>query len=431
MSMVCFPFKREKVETILRNVSIAISHSYVSFVLLVAAKENDCYKEVVEGLQKKWPFLDTVDVIVQRRLGSLREGKGDGMNTALQYFLSAHENPKRNLSEPLRRLHFYDADIESFDTSWITKAEEGMNMGYDVVRHYFPRSSTDAQVTWQVTKVGFALLWPHSVLPWIQQPLGGELCFSRRVVEHLACDERVLAQSDWGIDTLYTFVCAQQQFSLLETYMPEGKMHALYGGLRDLQTMLCECFAAVQSLRLEPMLVGSGRHDIEPSCAVPTRVTRTIGYGVEKSLKLLRENWTSGQFQLLEKFDNGVKLGMARAAEWPEYQFMDEDAWAQAYDVCLEHFEKHDSDWRELLFKMWVARVLNYTMKHVLRGYDCAIEANTRMVQKVLRESLIGAPMDTSRDSISKMPFPTGLHHHESEIGIKRATSPCVSGSSL
>lgn len=387
MSLICFPFKKEHVPTVLRNVDIAAKHPKSKMVLLAAAVDNDCYKEIAKALQVKAmsndPFLVPVCIEVQSRLGTLRPGKGDGMNSALQFFLKAHENPEYKLAEPLQRIHFYDADIESFDGAWITKAEEGAELGYDVVRHYFPRSSTDAQVTWQVTKVGFALLWPRTTLPWVQQPLGGELCFTRHVVEALMADERVVRQSNWGIDTLYTFVCAQKGFSLLEAYMPQGKLHALYGGLRDLRTMLCECFAAVQSLKNESVETAPTVHRIDPPAAVPASVTTKIGYDVEKSLKLLRENWNDRQLELLTLFRSDIQDGLLGASEWPEFQFMDEEAWISAYKVFLEHFDLNDEDWKEILFKIWVARVLNYTIRHVLRGYHVALQANTDMVMKL------------------------------------------------
>lgn len=386
MSLICFPFKQEHIPTVLRNVEIAADHPKVSMVLLSAACDNDCFREVIKGINAKncstRPYRVPIRVEVQERMGStLRPGKGDGMNFALKYFLNAHNMPENNLMAPLQRIHFYDADIESFDSAWISKAEDGASQGYDVIRHYFPRSSTDAQVTWQITKVGFALLWAGTTLPWVQQPLGGELCFTRPVVEALMADKRVVNQSNWGIDTLYTFVCAQKGFSLLEVYMPQGKMHALYGGLRDIRTMALECFAAVQSLQNEDVTTSPTTHRIDPPAAVPTSVTQKIGYCVEKSLGLLRENWTDRQQELLTMFRSDIQDGLLAASEWPEYLFMTEEAWICAYQVFLEHFDLNDEDWRELFFKMWVARVLNYTMRHVMRGYTCALQANTDMVR--------------------------------------------------
>ena len=56
-----------------------------------------------------------VELILQDRIGDKRPGKGDGMNTALRYFLEKTD---------LDRIHFYDADITSFNEEWMTKAEE-------------------------------------------------------------------------------------------------------------------------------------------------------------------------------------------------------------------------------------------------------------------------------------------------------------------
>jgi mannosylglycerate synthase len=71
-------------------------------------------------------------------------------------------------------------------------------------------------ITRFITRTGFSILWPHSELPFIEQPLGGELLMKRSVAEKLMKDDRVMNQSDWRIDTLYTFAFVQngdfQQF---------------------------------------------------------------------------------------------------------------------------------------------------------------------------------------------------------------------------
>jgi len=406
MSLVCFPFKVEKVEVVLRNIAIAAGHDRVSAVLLVGHSVNDTYKAIEDGVAelKRSGKVDEdvkVHMMTQHRLGAKRAGKGDGMNTALLYFLSAHEDDATFgpalVSQPLERLHFYDADIESFDETWITKAEDAADMDYEVIRHYFPRSSTDAQITWQITKEGFSMLWPLSVLPWVQQPLGGELCFTRRAVEMLVSDARVMRQSDWGIDTLYTFVCAQHGMSMLEVYVPQGKMHALYGGLRDLFTMLVECFAALQSLQTTPIRADS-LHRIAPADPVPPAVTKKIGYDVEASLELLRERWTPRQEALLdEHFPENVREGLLAARAWPKYGFMDEDAWLAVYKVFLGKFDVTDADWKELLFKCWVARVLNYTMRHVMRGYEVAMQQLRGEVSRVQHNAAVKLIEDRRR----------------------------------
>ncbi|CAI5465326.1 unnamed protein product [Closterium sp. Yama58-4] len=382
-SLICFPFKEEDVTVAVRNVEIAASHPSVSAVLGVGYSKGETWHAIetaAPGIEKRTG--KRVILRLQRRIGmNLRGGKGDGMNTALQFFVEHRE---------FERLHFYDADITSFSGEWISKAEKQADLNFDIVRHYFPRSSTDAMITWLVTKIGFALLWPNSVLPHIEQPLGGELLLTRRAAEALVADHRVRTQSDWGIDTLYTFVTAQAGLRLAEVYVPEGKMHALYGGLRDLRTMLIECFSAVQSLKSES-LNDEGNpviHRVEFARPVPEAVRSKVGYDVEKTLKLLKEPLTPRMKDLLHQyFDPALAKGLIMATEWPTWSFCDEEAWVAAYIRFLDHFEKGDADWEELLFRVWVARVLNHTIRNVMRGYDVALGALRELVTETQQRS--------------------------------------------
>ncbi len=378
MSLVTFPFKGENPETMLHNIAVAASHPRVQRVLCVGADRDDCYDALEVGI----PALVTehgtpIDLILQERIGSKRPGKGDGMNTALRYFLDDTD---------LERIHFYDSDITSFDATWITKAEEAADFDYGVVRHYFPRASTDAMITWLVTRTGFAIGWPHSELPWIEQPLGGELLFTRPVVEGLVADERVQAQSDWGIDTLYTFTTVQAGHAMYEAYMPQGKAHSLYGRLTDLRTMLVECFSAVQSL-LGTDVPQYLPHRIEPQDQVPQAIAEKIGYDIEPTMTLLTQRWTDRQAELLEHFPIPVRDGMHANRQRPTYTFMGEDAWYETYCTLLSEFDRDDEDWRELLFKLWTVRVLNYTITEALRGYGPAMRYLRSMVVRSLRRS--------------------------------------------
>jgi mannosylglycerate synthase len=381
MSLVVFPFKEEDPEVLLKNVEIALAHPRVDEVLCVGASEDRCFAETSAAapeLARK--HRKSVAVILQERIGELRPGKGDGMNTALKYLLEKTEH---------RRIHFYDADIVSFSQEWITKAEEAADEGYQVVRHYFPRSSTDAMITWMITRTGFALLWPRTALPWIEQPLGGELLLTREAAERLFSDPRVRRQSDWGIDTLYTFSMVAHGLSIFEIYMDVGKLHKLYGALTDLKTMLIECFAALKGLKGEDVPEGT-RHRIEYPGPVRQEMKEKVGYDFERTLHLLRENWSDRQETLLELFPREVREGMLAAREYPRFSFMDEEAWAETYLVLLEHFDSGDPDWVELLFKLWIARVLQYTTAEALRGYDHALHYLHRMVARYVHRALIG-----------------------------------------
>ncbi len=381
-SLVVFPFKAEDVEVFARNIREAAAHPRVGAVLCVGYEENECY----EGIQTAIPEIEKasgkeVRLILQERLGNKRPGKGDGMNTALKHFLEDTD---------YERVHFYDSDIVTFSQSWISQAEEAGDEGYQVVRHYFPRSSTDAMVTWMITKTGFAILWPDTELPFIEQPLGGELMMNREVAEALIGDEAVLARSDWGIDTAYTWTMAKGKFSMFETYVPAGKLHKLYGALSDLKDMALECFHTIQALKQERIETRGMVHRIERPGPVPEAVKEKTAYDLEGSLKLLMSDWTEGQKELLNRFPEDVREGMKECPRRPRFKFMDDATWFETYGILLEEFDFTDEDWRELLFKLWLARVLNYTSSIALRGYDYALHHLYRMIEGFARTAKRG-----------------------------------------
>lgn len=379
MSVVIFPFKGEDPAVLLRNVRIAATHPRVRHVVCVGAEEDECFRAVSTAAPRIAKETGcSVEVILQERIGSKRPGKGDGMNTGLRYFLEKTDE---------ERVHFYDADILSFSHEWITKAENAADAGYAVVRHYFPRASTDGMITWFITRTGFAILWPRSELPRIQQPLGGELLLTRPVAGMLAVNPRVQAQSDWGIDTLYTFFTVAAGVSLYEVYIGVGKLHKLYNTLADLRTMLIECFSALQSLAGEQVLA-SAIHHIEPPGPVSDTIKAKIGYSFDGTLALLAQGWTERQFTLLERFPRPVREGMICCSTFPRVQFMDSETWYESYLVLLREFRPDDPDWQELLFKLWITRVLAYTVTQALRGHDSAMHYLHSMIEDYIWRAL-------------------------------------------
>lgn len=364
MSVVVFPFRDEEPRGFLRNIHAAATHPAVDRIVAVGYEEDDSFRALLEAADVVRKEGAELVVTLQERIGTRRVGKGDGMLTALRWFVEESD---------AERLHFYDADIVNFGPDWIEQAERAADLGYDVVRHYFPRAATDAMITWMVTRVGFAELWPATELPWIEQPLGGELLLSRRAAEVLWGDTKVRTRSDWGIDTVLTFAAVQQGLPHFETYVPEGKIHRLYGTLADLRTMLCECFAAIQDLQHEPVVNGL-RHHIEYPQMVPLTVRRHLGFDAEGSLRFLSRPLSDRQRELLELLPETTARGLVEAARFPGFSFMDEEAWHLAYRHFLHAWEDGDDDWAELLFRAWVARVLHYAATEALRGYDHAME---------------------------------------------------------
>ena len=381
-SLVVFPFRVEDSEVLLRNIREAAVHPRVEAVLCVGWSENECYRQIKAAI----PTISAeahkrVDLLLQERLGERRPGKGDGMNTGLKYFLEQTD---------CERLHFYDSDLLSFSGGWISKAEEAADLGYQVVRHYFPRAATDAMVTWMITKTGFALLWPDTELPFIEQPLGGELLMTREVAERLFADRRVIERSDWGIDTIYTWAMVKHGFSMYETYISVGKLHRLYGALSDLKEMVIECFATIQELKGERLeTTRSGMiHRIERPGPVPEEIKWKTAYDLEGSLLLLMEGWTERQLELLDLFPEKIREGMRECRRRPRFKFMDDESWYGTYKILLRDFNFEDQDWRELLFKLWIARVLNYTASVALKGYDYALDYLYKMIEGFVRLAL-------------------------------------------
>ena len=365
MSLVVFPFKDEDPLVATGNVWIVARHQRVSAVLCVGSGRDAAYHAIEAVAEDVRADTGTpVRLILQDRLGTLRPGKGDAMNTGLTWFLDESD---------AERVHFYDADITTFGPDWITNAEEAADRGFPVVRHYFPRASTDAMITWMITRPGLAMCWPDTALPDIGQPLGGELLFTREVAEALRSDSAVQAQSDWGIDTRYTIATTAAGFGTAETYVPQGKIHKPYGSLTDIKVMAVECFSALQAAR-KTEVPGDTHHEMEPAHAVSEAVKRKTAYSVGDTVGLLRDGWTDRQSQLLDLFEPDVARGMEASRDYPRLGFFDAALWGSTYRVLLDFFDPADRDWRELLFRLWVARVLSYTVTEAVRGYDAAME---------------------------------------------------------
>ena len=176
----------------------------------------------------------------------------------------------------------------------------------------------------------------------------------------------------------------EQQAPVTISHIEQGKIHALYGSLTDLRTMLIECFAAIQSLQGKPIPAETS-HQVGERTEVSTTVKAKVGYDVERTLQLLGADWSPSQEELLGLLPPPVRDGMLAARAYPRFSFMDDRAWFVTYRVLLDHFVKDDPSWEELLFKLWIARVLQYTMTAALRGYDYALTHLNGMVDDYRR----------------------------------------------
>jgi len=373
-SVVCFPFKNEDARVFIKNIREALEHPKVAEIILVGYEKNECYKAVesaIPSLQKEKG--KRIHLMLQEKLGEKRSGKGDGMNTALIFFID---------QTPYKRIHFYDADIITFNKEWITKSEEKLDQNFQVVRCFFLKAPTDGMITWNITRCGFAYNWPETILPEIEQPLGGELALKREIAQKLIKDRWVLKYSDWGIDTAYMLAFCRYKAPIYEVYIRHGKLHKLYGKLSDLYTMLIECFTIIQenrSLRIDTKNIPYHKDSID---SVPHEVQRKKAFDIEGTVSLLKVNWSSEEKELLDFFPVKVREGMLslQKSKDIDVKFMDPETWYEVYGILLNHFDQKNYAWRDLLFHLWVVRVLNHTFYFASKDYQQAMDSLYHMV---------------------------------------------------
>lgn len=363
MSLVVFPVGDEDLAVVAANLATAARHERVEEVWAVTASDPPAGVEAAadritgDGEAK-------VSVLPQARIGVLRPGKGDAMNTAL----------RASAERGFARTHFYDSDITNFDRGWIDGAEYAADRGYEVVRHRFPRAATDAMITWMITRPGLAFLFPGTILPRIGQPLGGEMLLSRRAVETVVGDKAVADRSDWGIDTLLTYTTATSGLPLYEHLVAGGKRHTLYGSLAELRTMVLECLDAVASLRGREGPPAETVFDSAPPAPVPEDLKATVAFDHDSSFSLLVGAWGAAEADLAATLPGDLGERLGSVSDITDLGFLDADLWGQALRFLLEGFRLGDPGWEALAFRLWLARVLSYTTGPAGEGYDHAIE---------------------------------------------------------
>ncbi len=364
MSLVVFPFKDEPASLVANNIRTAARHRVVEEVWAVAADEDSIANSLLAATRAISDETSTsIEIVLQQRIGSLRPGKGDAMNTAI----------RRAAERGWERVHFYDADITNFDESWIDGAESGANKGFGVIRHRFPRASTDAMITWMITRPAMAIAFPGTFLPRLNQPLGGELLLTRPALLALADSPTVADRSDWGIDTLITYETSVLESGVYEHHVQDGKRHALYGSLDDIRTMSLECLDAVASLQGRPAPGPRVPHGSDRPTRVPPDLKSTIAYDVEGSLRLLTSNWTPNEAELASGLPDNVGAPFLENRVIPNFAFMDADLWFETLAYLIDNFRLGNFAWESLAFRLWLSRVLAYTTGQALSGYSQAM----------------------------------------------------------
>lgn len=180
-------------------------------------------------------------------------------------------------------------------------------------------------------------------------------------VEALAEDPFVTARSDWGIDTVITHATSALDVDVYEHNLADGKRHALYGSLTEIEDMLLECLDAVASLRDRSAPIA--RFEADPPAEVPGDLKETVGYDLEATRRSILRPPNSGEGRVLD----GLGINSDGPLE------IDDLRWHDLLPRLLDEFVLGDPSWRSAVFRLWVERVIEYTTTHVSQGYDHAI----------------------------------------------------------
>jgi mannosylglycerate synthase len=401
MSLVVFPFKSEPAAVVVANLATAATHPDVDEVWAVASEPGVAEQAVRAGAGSVATAAGTpIRVMVQDRVGELRPGKGDGMNTAIR--LAAEQGRERT--------HFYDADITNFDATWITGAEWAADRGFGVVRHRFPRAATDAMITWFVTRPALARLFPGTFLAHLDQPLGGEILLTRPALENLAGSELARRRSDWGIDTILTYATSVMGLGVYEHHVADGKRHSLYGSLDELREMMIECLDAAASLVGLPAPSPGSPHGSDVPAQVPDDLKRTVAYDIEGTMRLLRVPWTEPERGLAARLpgDTGARALEPTSAE--DFSWMDAERWFDVHGFLVRNFVLGDRGWESLAFRLWLLRVLSYTTNQARDGYERAMAYLETTIERYEATAITLAPRIAAVPGDSP-PSPPGSPH--------------------
>jgi hypothetical protein len=206
-------------------------------------------------------------------------------------------------------------------------------------------------------------LFPGTVLPRLGQPLGGELLLSGQAVQALAADPFVGDRSDWGIDTVITHATTILDMGIYEHNIADGKRHALYGSLTEIRDMVLECLDAVSSLAGRVPPDPGLRFEADPPTDVPEDLKQTVGFDIASTRASIGSPPGPGERRLLAD----LGLDPDRPVE------MSQSEWRRVLPLLMEGFELTDPAWRDVVFRLWVERVIHYTITEVPAGYDSAI----------------------------------------------------------
>ncbi len=326
-------------------------------------------------------------------------GKGGAMYTGI----------RKALKDGHSLITFIDADITSITTKWFDILVDSIKKdGFGMTRGYYDRAPFDAQITRHITRPMIAMYFPEG--KDVNQPLGGELCMTSEVANHLLTCCTAPPHS-WGIDTFMTINTFMGGNKIGEYYLTQ-KTHGKKS-VAELKDMLLDCFdeAAKQvyyhkrqvsipkfTKSLVKVMPKAETHvervgedvrtqkyvnvdfEVESFISSIERIlpkVRTDGDGIKKFLKLDFDD----EFLLMDL------LSIRSVNEFKEKShLLDKEVWVRTLDTLTRNYiaEEFPSSLRELAFTLWQLRSLSFIINEA-KTFDDA-EANTAEEAKVAFE---------------------------------------------
>jgi hypothetical protein len=65
---------------------------------------------------------------------------------------------------------------------------------------------------------------------------------------------------------------------------------------------------------------------------------------------------------------------------WPDTSFLDEETWLSTLATLIDQFDITDEDWVAIAFRLWLGRVLRYTLTVAVRGHAYSLAYLNQMV---------------------------------------------------
>ncbi|TQD27588.1 glycosyltransferase [Methanolobus vulcani] len=275
-------------------------------------------------------------------------GKGDGIHTVMEI---AHETNSKSVA-------FVDGDLLSIKREWIEEMVMPVLYGRtDLVVPFYVRDKFDGVITNN-------LAYPFTKAYYgsdIRQPIGGEFCISRKLMEILR--NHPLFPSDFGIDIFITTVAAAERVRIREA-MLGLKLHESTTKYLDPESSLIPMFRQVVTTMFDLALYYSYRNGIPAK----TDIIASDYYGpipvqVEVNREKMVETVATRYDEYSEIFEKILPEEVLKIIQrFPEGNVaLDAKNWAKCvWHLFYKYSKTKDATLIDALRVLWLARFVEF-----------------------------------------------------------------------